>query len=169
MLRVEPLKSNGPADQAATPPETKPEEQPVQVAQLSAVATAIAQAMKKIPGPRKRPLSAWPRPDDLVVRDVTAPTPEGECDAAMNSGILVAQRLQRLGHRGSCMVPYALRLDAIMVGPQACRSRAPAQVALRLCARGSPTGVAPKPIRRQMRWVHSLSVSVSSILTIAAP
>lgn len=125
---VNPLKSNGPANEAAKPPETTTEEQPVQVAQLSAVATAIAQAMKKIPAPRKRPMSAWPRPDDLVMRDVTAPTPEAECDAAMNSGILVAQRLQRLGHRGSCMVPYALRLDAIMVGRKRVDLVPPAQL-----------------------------------------
>ncbi len=125
---IEPLKSNGPAIEAAKPAETTAEEQSVQVAQLSIAASTIAQAMKKIPAPRKRPLSAWPRPDDLVMRDVTAPTPEGECDAAMNSGILVAQRLQRLGHRGSCMVPYALRLDAIMVGRKRVDLVPPAQL-----------------------------------------
>ncbi len=72
--------------------------------------------MKKIPVPKQRPLGAWPRPDDIVFRDVTAPSPEAECDAALNSGILVAERLPQLGRRGSCYVPYAVKVDAIMVG-----------------------------------------------------
>lgn len=125
---VAPLKSNGPAAAASLPAEAKADELPVQMAQLSLAAPAIATALKKIPAPRRRPLSAWPRPDDLVMRDVTAPTPEAECDAALNSGILVAQKLQRLGHRGSCMVPYALRLDAIMVGRKRVDILPPAQL-----------------------------------------
>jgi hypothetical protein len=70
---------------------------------------------RKVPWPRHRPLSAWPRPDDLVIRDVTAPNPEAECDAALNSGILVAER-EHLGRRGACYVPYAVKVRGIMVG-----------------------------------------------------
>jgi hypothetical protein len=89
-----------------------PGEHAPQVAQLPESLIAI---LKRLPMPKKRPPAAWPRPDDLVFRDVTAPNPEAECDAALNSGILVAERLQ-LGRRGGCYVPYAVKVEAIMVG-----------------------------------------------------
>jgi len=79
---------------------------------------AATPLFKKIPWPRRRPLTAWPRPDDPVIRDVTGNTPEAECDAALNSGILVAERMARLGHRGACYVPYAVKVRAIMVRHQ---------------------------------------------------
>jgi hypothetical protein len=89
-----------------------PDEPAMQVAHLPESLIAI---LKRLPMPKKRPLSAWPRPDDPVFHDVTGSSPQGECDAALNSGILVAEPLQ-LGRRGGCYVPFAVKVDAIMVG-----------------------------------------------------
>jgi hypothetical protein len=105
-----------PAPPAAAPELPKldplPGEHAMQVAQLPESLIAI---LKRLPMPKKRPMSAWPRPDDAVFHDVTGSSPQAECDAALNSGILVAERLQ-LGRRGGCYVPFAVKVEAIMVG-----------------------------------------------------
>jgi hypothetical protein len=112
-----------PAPDAAAPPETRGGTPVAVIASLGTPESlpsvpplpAATPLFKKVPSPRHRPLSAWPRPDDLVMRDVTAKTPDEECDAALNSGILVAERLNHLGRRGACYVPYAVKVSAIMV------------------------------------------------------
>ena len=119
IVRLEP-KPAAPPLAAVAPPVTvelpkldpPPGEHTMQVAQLPPSLVAF---LKKLPIPKKRPLSAWPRPDDLVFHDVTANSPDAECDAALNSGILIAERLN-LGRRGSCYVPHAVKVEAIMVG-----------------------------------------------------
>lgn len=114
-------KSEMPKPAAATPDSSTviAPEMAVLAARADAMQTPQIQILpalfRKVPWPRLRPLSAWPRPDDIVMRDVTAPNPEAECDAALNSGILVAER-EQLGHRGACFVPYAVKVRGIMVG-----------------------------------------------------
>ncbi len=103
----EALKSDGPASATITPSELK------QLAQMQQGVPALPALFKKVPQPKKRPLGAWPRPDDLVFRDVYARTADDECDAVVNSGIIVAERLPSLGRWGACYVPHAVRVSAI--------------------------------------------------------
>ena len=76
---------------------------------------AVSALFKKVPSPKKRPVSAWPRPDDMDFRDVIGKSPDEECDAVVNSGIIVAERIPALGRWGACYVPHAVRVNAIML------------------------------------------------------
>jgi hypothetical protein len=108
-------KENGASSQRADGPATMTTITPEELNKLVQSAPAPVALFKKVPSPKKRPLGAWPRPDDMEFRDVIGKSPDDECDAVINSGIIVAERIPALGRWGACYVPHAVRVNAIML------------------------------------------------------